>query len=365
MFAEFFASGSRGSYGGNLAALWNSGCRDCGGLFRALRACSISFEIVLENVFGGARLAGNFAEAQKEWLGEASAVDAEDADGLLFGGALKNDGVEIGDAASDLGAEAQRGVNFFDAFVELRGALEIEIGAGAFAVVFDRSAERVAIGVEELHEALDFCVVFLFGAPGKARRQAHFHFGIDAAGESGIATDFDLAAAHFEEVKSLLGKSERGFSGREWAVVSASRGRAGFVDGDAARDVAARIGVAQADFQDGGRTQAREFAIALREEMLGVLIVREDLFERGTGEAIANAAREFAKIEPFAGGIGGAEEALQAAQILRANQKRLGVFRARFDQADGGFGRQGGEKIFVAGRVEILAAVEFKHGDRI
>ncbi len=99
-------------------------------------------------------------------------------------------------------------------------------------------------------------------------------------GKAGIAANFDLAAADFEQVESLLGESERGFSGREGAVVSACRGRAGFVHGDAARDVAARIGVAQADFQDSGRTQAREFAIALREKMLGVLIVGENLFER-------------------------------------------------------------------------------------
>ena len=157
----------------------------------------------------------------------------------------------------EFGAKAQRGVEFFDALVKLRGALEIEIGAGAFAVVFDGGAERVAVGVEKLHQALDFGVVFLFGASGKARGEAHFHFGIDAAGKSGIATNFDLAAADFEEVERLLGKSERGFSGGERAVVSAGCGCAGFVDGDAARDVAARIGIAQADFQDGGRTQAR------------------------------------------------------------------------------------------------------------
>lgn len=76
------------------------------------------------------------------------------------------------------------------------------------------------------------------------------------------------------------------------------------------------------NFEDGGRTQSREFAIALREKMLGVLIVGEDLFERGTGKAIANAARKFAEIETLAGGVGRPEEALQAAaEILRANEK--------------------------------------------
>jgi len=100
--------------------------------------------------------------------------------------------------------------------------------------------------------------------------------------------------------------------------------------------------------------------------MLGVLIVSEDLFERGARQSITNAAREFAEVEAFAGRIGRAEEALQAAaQVLRANQKRFGVFSARFNQADGGARGKSGEEIFVARGVEVLAAVEFEHEDRI
>src|SRR5580700_3146391 len=148
-----------------------------------------ALEIVLENVFGGARLAGDFAKAQEKRLGEASAADAKDADGLLSRGALENNGVEI--------------------------------GAGALAVVFDGGAERVAVRVKELYQPLHFGVVFLLGAAGKARREAHFHFGIDAAGESGIAANFDLTAAHFEEIERLLGKSECRFPGREGPIVSA------------------------------------------------------------------------------------------------------------------------------------------------
>jgi hypothetical protein len=98
-----------------------------------------------------------------------------------------------------------------------------------------------------------------------------------------------------------------------------------------------------------------------------VLVVGEDLFERGAGEAVANAAGEFAEIEALAGGVGGAEKALEAAsQILGADQERLGVFGARFDEADGGLGRQGGEEVVVReGGIEGEAAVEFEHGDRI
>src|SRR5580704_6198105 len=101
--------------------------------------------------------------------------------------------------------------------------------------------------------------------------------------------------------------------------------------------------------------------------MFGVLVVGEDLFERGAGEAVTDAAGELAKIEALAGRIGGAEKALQAAlEVLGANEEGLGIFGARFDEADGGFGREGGEEVFVrAGGIEGEAAVEFKHGDRI
>lgn len=64
--------------------------------------------------------------------------------------------------------------------------------------------------------------------------------------------------------------------------------------------------------------------------------------------------------------IGWAEEPLEAAaQVLRANEKRLGVGGAGLDEADGRARRKSGEEVFVARGVEILAAVEFEHGDRI
>jgi hypothetical protein len=90
------------------------------------------------------------------------------------------------------------------------------------------------------------------------------------------------------------------------------------------------------------------------------------LLEPRAGEAIADGSREIAKIEALAGRIGGTKKPLEAAaQVLRADKERLGVFRAGLDQADGGAGRKRGEKVFVARRVKVLAAIEFQHGDRI
>jgi hypothetical protein len=100
--------------------------------------------------------------------------------------------------------------------------------------------------------------------------------------------------------------------------------------------------------------------------MLGVLIVGEDLLERGAGESIADSAREFAEIEALAGWNGRAKEALEAAaQVLRADEERLGIGGAGLDEADGRARGKCGEEIFVANGIEVLAAVEFQHEDRI
>src|ERR1700722_10653965 len=62
VFAEFFATGGHGWRGGLLRDL----PRCCCGFFHALRGRRAAFEIVLEDMFGGARLAGDFGETQKE-----------------------------------------------------------------------------------------------------------------------------------------------------------------------------------------------------------------------------------------------------------------------------------------------------------
>ena len=127
-------------------------------------------------MFGGAGLAGDFGEADVARIGEASAANGECDDGLIFGGTLEDDGVEILNAAGEIGFAAESVVQFFDALVDCGGAFEVEIVAGFFALEFDGGAEGTAIGVEELDEAIYFGVVFLFGAAGEARARDTFSF---------------------------------------------------------------------------------------------------------------------------------------------------------------------------------------------
>ena len=58
-----------------------------------------------------------------------------------------------------------------------------------------------------------------------------------------------------------------------------------------------------------GKAQPQHVLVALREMLPGAAIVGEDLLEARTGQAIANAARDFAEVEPFTGWIGRAERA--------------------------------------------------------
>ena len=75
---------------------------------------------------------------------------------------------------------------------------------------------------------------------------------------------------------------------------------------------------------------------------------------------------EIAEIEALRGGIRRAEKALHTfAEVLRADEERLGVFSARLNQTDGGDWWECGEEVFVVGCVEFLAAVEIEHEVRI
>src|SRR5260370_630430 len=230
--------------------------------------------------------------------------------------------------------------------------------AAAFSFLLDSMAREAATGVEKLHESLHFRVIIFFAAAGKTRSQAHFHFGIHAAGKRGIAANFDLAAADFEKIESAGGESFGGAARGKGAVVGAGRRQAGFVERNAASDVATRIGVAEAHLQNGGRPDAQHVLVALGEKFLRVEVAGEDLLEARAGKAVAHAACHLAEIETLAGGIGWTEQTLETAlQILRADQQRLGARVAKFDEANSWTLRKSGE--------EVLVLIDFKGGTAV
>src|SRR6266852_55467 len=289
------------------------------------RLCG-GFELRAQDFLHGARLAGEFSEAQEEGLGNSPGANREDGNRLCFRGALENDGVEILDAPRDFRQAAQDVADLVEAAMQRRSALEVERSARGFAFLLDFRGQRTPAGAEKTHHALDFRVVILFRAARKTRREAHFHFRINAARKRRVAADFDLAAPNLEEVQKFFGKRIGSAARRKWSVIqSAGRSARSLVGADAARDVAARVGVRQIHFQQRRRAQPRQFLIPARKEPLRVLVIGEGLLETRAGQAVTNGSREFAKVEPLRRRVGRAEQALQAApQIGRANQERLG-----------------------------------------
>ena len=254
----------------------------------------------------------------------------------MFGaGALKNDEGQVLDTTGKFWLAAEGFVDFVQFLVEGAGLFKIQFLARLFANCLVLRAERISFCFEELDQAADFYVVFLLGATGEAGREAHFHFGVDTAGERGIAANLDLAAADFEEVEDALGESVSGFAGGERAVVRAPGRRAARVDWNASSGITTGISVAKIDFQDGGRAKAHHSATFFREEPFGMLIVGEGLFESGGGNAVMNSFGEVAEIEALAGRIERTEEALQAsAQILRFDEIWLGFGIVASDQTN-------------------------------
>src|SRR5260370_32040478 len=272
------------------------------------------FELRAQDFLHGARRAGEFSEAQEEWLGNSSRANREDGNRLRFRGALENDGVEILDAPRDFRQAAQDVADLVEAAMQRRSALEVERSARGFAFLLDFRGQRTPAGAEKTHHALDFRVVILFRAARKTRREAHFHFRINAARKRRVAADFDLAAPNLEEVQKFFGKRVGGAArGKRSVIQSAGRSARGLVGADAARDVAARIGVRQIHFQQRRRPQARQFLIPARKDPLRVLVIREGLLEARAGQAVTNGSREFAKVEPLRRRVRRAEQAVQAA----------------------------------------------------
>src|SRR6266568_5131496 len=104
---------------------------------------------------------------------------------------------------------------------------ERQLVGGVIAVLCKFAVQGVASGVEERLHASDFGVVVGVGAAFEAGGEAHLHFGIDAAGESGVGMEVINAPAHLEKVEGVAGKLFGGGARGERAVVEISSGETG------------------------------------------------------------------------------------------------------------------------------------------
>src|SRR5262249_2225482 len=92
------------------------------------------FKAIAEELFEGARFAGELRKIEQEGLGEATSDSGEGYDSLICTGALQDDEIQVLDTAGKFGLAAESLVNFFQFLVEGAGFFEVEIFAGSFAV---------------------------------------------------------------------------------------------------------------------------------------------------------------------------------------------------------------------------------------
>ncbi|MGH9500070.1 MAG: hypothetical protein ACRD3L_13095 [Terriglobales bacterium] len=80
--------------------------------------------------------------------------------------------------------------------------------------------QRIAAGVEIGLYPGNFEGVFAVRAAFEAGGEAHFHFGVDAAGEFRVGVKVVNAAAHLEEVERIVGVLFGGDARGEGAVIN-------------------------------------------------------------------------------------------------------------------------------------------------
>src|SRR4029077_3795552 len=176
----------------------------------------------------------------------------------------------------------------------------------------------------------------------------------------------DLAAPHLEQIKRAFRKSLSRFAGRKRTVVGAGRGCSGVVHRNVARHKASRVSIAQADFEHRGRAEPQHFGVAMRKKLLRVLIVGEGLLKSRAGEPIPYTARKALQVQTLARCIDHSQQSLQPPpQILRPDQKRLGLILTRLDQTHRRARWQARKKVFAPSRIKFQSAIKFQHRTRI
>ncbi len=257
-------------------------------------------------------------------------VDEEDGrGGFIFGGrglcgGLHDDGAETGDGPDERVGKGGGGLDAQELGVELGGALEVEVGGGAFAVGGELGEEGLAVGGEE---GLDRGGLGGVGGRALGRaglvawREALVHLTVDAAGMLGIRREVLVAAAELEEVEDGVAVAVGGGARREGAVGVGERAAAETVGG-----VDARKGVLGGEAQEEGRVQTQAAAgFGLRKDADGRVVESERGLELGAGDGEVDAGNAVAKVEALGLRVGRREDAGDAAaEVGGAGEVRLG-----------------------------------------
>ena len=109
--------------------------------------------------------------------------------------------------------------HFVQPRVQRRRGFEVEIGGRLVALLLDLAYQRLAAALKELLHAIDLGGILLVGAAFEARRQAHLHLGINAAGKGGVGMKVVDAASHLEQIERVVGELLRRNAREKRAVI--------------------------------------------------------------------------------------------------------------------------------------------------
>ena len=290
-------------------------------------------------------------DGKGERAGDQAGVDQEERHRFGEGRGLHHDGVELIDAAHDLRKLAEYGLQLFNSGVQGGGVFEFKTGRCLVALRRDFPHQRVSAAVEiGLHPA-NLSPVIVVGAAFEARREAHFHFGIDAAGKVRVGMEVVDAASHLEEIQRIVGELFcRGARG-ERTIVKRAPARAAEPGGNRG----ARVFIFHMQLEQRGKTEAQAVRVSFRESRAKLSIQEKTGFEIGARGSELDGAHAVAQVQS-AGLFRRAEEALQAAaQVGGLADVGLGLGIVAAQEEDGGRGWSGGENFRIAIGSEIQA----------
>ena len=174
-------------------------------------------------------------------------------------------------------------------------------------------------------------------------------------GNCGIRIQVEGAAAHLEQIESIVGELLGGNAGGERTKVL----RVALHPADARGDRRARVRIVEDQLDQRRKTQPQAFVVGLGEFAAQRLVEQERRFEVGAGGGPLDPAHAVAQVQ-FAGmAVDGAEQALQAAaQVRSLADVWLAGLVLSAQQKDCRTRRRGGEQVRVAVRQEFNALGE-------
>src|SRR5208337_1780076 len=191
----------------------------------------------------------------------------------------------------------------------------------------DLPHQRLAAAIQVLLHAPNLGRVFLVGAALEARRQAHLHLGINAAGECWIGTQIEGAAAHLEQVERVVGEFLRGHTrGKRPKVLRAdsqaggSTGlqpgeyfavqNSGFSPGDARGHGRAWVRIVENELDQRRKAQPYALVVALGELAAQNFVEQERRLEVRASRSPLDPADTIAQVQLAAWPFAGAEQPL-------------------------------------------------------